>query len=68
MRPTARVPAEVIAAAADVGAHVLAAAATAHEAGQELLRRWAPRLGQLPFQAAEWGDPSRLDATVDLHH
>ncbi len=66
--PTARVPAKVITAAADVGAHVLAAAATAQEAGQDLLRRWSPRLGQLPFRAAEWGDPSRLDAAVDLHH
>jgi hypothetical protein len=66
--PTARVPAEVIAAAADVGAHVLAAAATAHEAGRDLLRRRAPRLAELPFQAEGSVDPSRFDVTVDLHH
>ncbi len=66
--PTTRVPTEVIAAAADLGAHVLAAAATAHDAGQELMRRWEPRLGELQFQAAVWVGPGRFDATVDLHH
>jgi uncharacterized protein YukE len=64
---TAGARAEAIQAAADLGAHVLAAADAAHEDGYGLLRRWAPALGELPYRPAEAG-PARVDASIDLRH
>jgi hypothetical protein len=63
-----RVPAGAVLAAADIAAHVLSAAVTAHEAGHDLERRWGPRLGELPYRAPALTGPARLGATIDLHH
>jgi hypothetical protein len=56
-----------VAAAADIGAHVLAAAARAHDAGYDLLGSWSGRLDELTYRAPEVG-PARFDATIDVHH
>ncbi|MFC7482270.1 hypothetical protein ACFQX7_22745 [Luedemannella flava] len=62
----AAVTTETLVAAADVGAHVLAAVAAAHDDGQGLLRGGAD-LGELAFVPP--ADPARrVDATIDLHH
>jgi hypothetical protein len=58
---------DAVSAAADIGAHVLAAAARAHDAGYDLLGSWAGRLDELPYRAPEVG-PARFDATIDVHH
>jgi hypothetical protein len=59
--------AEAVPAAADIGAHVLAAAARAHDAGYDLLGSWSRRLDELPYRAPEVG-AARFDATIDIHH
>jgi hypothetical protein len=58
---------EVAAPAADIGAHVLAAAARAHDAGYDLLGSWSGRLDELSYRAPDVG-AARFDATIDVHH
>ena len=58
---------EVAAPAADIGAHVLAAAARAHDAGYDLLGSWSGRLDELSYRAPEVG-AHRFDAVIDVHH
>lgn len=68
LRPTpGPAPGEVL-AAAEIGAHILAAAADALTDGQELTRAWAPRLAELPYRGPAGGGSGRFDAAIRLVH
>jgi hypothetical protein len=56
---------EVVVAAADVGAYLLDAAATAIVEGHELHQAWGSRLGVLPFRAPAVA-PAWGEAIIDL--
>jgi hypothetical protein len=60
-----RAPVAAVAAAADIGARVLAAAAAAVADGEALDRRWRPRLEELAFRRSEV--PVRQDDTIEVH-
>jgi hypothetical protein len=60
-----RVPVAAVAAAADIGARVLAAAAEAVADGEALDRRWRPGLQELAFRRT--GFPVRQDDTIEVH-
>ena len=60
-----RVPVAAVAAAADIGARVLAAAAEAVADGEALDRRWRPGLQELAFRRT--GAGVRLDDTIEVH-
>jgi hypothetical protein len=55
-------------AAADIGAHVLAAALRAHDAGHDLVGRWVGRLDEVPFRAPAITGPAEFEATIDVRH
>ena len=55
-------------AAADVGAHVLAAAADALADGHDVHRAWADRLDELPFRGPLDAGPGRFDTAIRLSH
>lgn len=59
-------PAGVVTAAADIGAHVLAVASAALADGYDLLSRWRGRLDELLYQPPGMGDSYLFDATVHL--
>jgi hypothetical protein len=60
-----RVPVTAVAAAADIGARVLTAAAEAVAEGEALDRRWRPGLPELAFRRT--GFPIRRDDTIEVH-
>jgi hypothetical protein len=62
-----RVPAGVVAAAADIGAHLLIAAEEAHSSGHDLIGRWSGLLGELSYHGAA-PQPVRHGSTIDFHH
>ena len=55
-------------AAADVGAHVLAAAADVLADGRDVHRAWADRLDELPFRGPLDAGPGRFDTAIRLSH
>lgn len=61
------IPRQALLAAADIGAHVLATAATARADGHDLLSRWSGRLAELTYHAPVEAS-TRLDTTIRLHH
>jgi hypothetical protein len=60
-----RVPVAAVAAAADIGARVLAAAAEAVTDGEALDRRWRPALHELAFRRTAEA-PVRRDDTIEV--
>jgi hypothetical protein len=64
--PESAVPAGTLRAAADIGAHLLAAAAQARADGHDLLYDWRGRLDALPYQAPVLSTPYRFDTTIEL--
>jgi hypothetical protein len=60
-------PTGVVVAAADIGAHVLAAVDEAVAAGRALHDRWQPNLSEAVFHRSADPGPARLDATIDVH-
>jgi hypothetical protein len=61
------VPRQALAAAADIGAHVLATATTLLEESHDLLSRWEGRLSEVPYQAPAPA-PTGLEQTLRLRH
>jgi hypothetical protein len=61
------IPRRALAAAADIGAHVLAAAATLLAEGDDLRSRWEGRLSEVTFRAPA-ATPTRLEQTLRLRH
>ena len=61
------VPREALAAAADIGAHVLATAADLLADGHDLRSRWDGRLGEVAYRAPATA-PTRLEQTLRVQH
>jgi hypothetical protein len=61
-------PSAEVLAAADIGAHVLVAAADALDEGRDLHRAWDERLAELPYRGPVDAGPGRFDATIRLSH
>jgi hypothetical protein len=55
-------------AAADAGAHLLAAAADALTDGRDLHHAWSDRLTELPYRAPNDSGPGRFDTAIHLRH
>jgi len=61
------IPRQALAAAADIGAHVLATAADHLAEGHDLRSRWEGRLGELAYRAPAPA-PARLEQTLRVQH
>ena len=61
------VPRQALAAAADIGAHVLATAGEHLAEGHDLRSRWEGRLGEVAYRAPATA-PTRLEQTLRVQH